>query len=36
MAVYRAMAKGDIVPASDERKLQEYNSDLYQTAKFAN
>lgn len=35
MAVYRAMAKGDIVPASDERKLQEYNSDLYQAAKMA-
>lgn len=35
MAVYRAMAKGDIVPASDERKLQEYDSDLYQMAKIA-
>lgn len=35
MAVYRAMAKGDIVPAGDERKLQEYSSDLYQAAKMA-
>lgn len=35
MAVYRAMAKGDIVPASDEKKLMEYNSDLYQSAKMA-
>lgn len=35
MAVYRAMAKGDIVPAGDERKLQEYSSDLYQMAKMA-
>lgn len=35
MAVYRAMANGDIVPASDERKLQEYDKDLYQAAKMA-
>lgn len=35
MAVYRSMAKGDIVPAGDEMKLQEYNSDLYQSAKIA-
>lgn len=35
MAVYRAMVKGDCVPASDERKLQEYNKDLYQAAKMA-
>lgn len=35
MAVYRAMVKGDIVPGSDERKLQEYSSDLYQAAKMA-
>lgn len=35
MAVYRAIAKGDIVPASDERKLQEYSADLYQAAKMA-
>ena len=35
MSVYRAMAKGDIVPASDEKKLMEYNPDLYQSAKMA-
>lgn len=35
MAVYRAMANGDIVPASDERRLQEYDKDLYQAAKMA-
>lgn len=35
MAVYRAMANGDTVPASDERKLQEYDKDLYQMAKMA-
>lgn len=35
MAVYRAMVKGDVVPASDERKLQEYDKDLYQAAKMA-
>ena len=35
MSVYRAMAKGDIVPASDEKKLMEYSSELYQSAKMA-
>ena len=35
MAVFRAMSKGDIVPASDEKKLQEYDSDMYQMAKIA-
>ena len=35
MAVYRAMANGDIVPVKDEKKLQEYSSDLYQAAKMA-
>ena len=35
MAVYRAMIKGDIVPAGDEKKLQEYDSDLYMAAKMA-
>lgn len=35
MSVFRAMAKGDIVPASDEKKLMEYNSELYQSAKMA-
>lgn len=35
MAVYRALAKGNYVPAKDERKLQEYDADLYQSAKIA-
>lgn len=35
MAVCRAMARGDVVPASDEKKLQEYDADLYQMAKTA-
>ena len=35
MSVFRAMAKGDIVPPSDEKKLMEYNADLYQSAKMA-
>lgn len=35
MAVYRAMTNGDIVPASDEKKLMDYDSDLYQAAKLA-
>lgn len=35
MAVYRAMAKGDVVPSGDERKLQEFDPDLYQMAKTA-
>lgn len=33
--VFRNMAKGDIVAPSDERKLMEYDADLYQTAKMA-
>lgn len=35
MAVYLAMVKGDIVPAGDEKKLQEYSFELYQAAKMA-
>lgn len=35
MAVYRALEKGNYVPAKDERKLQEYDADLYQAAKIA-
>lgn len=35
LAVFRTMSRGDIVPASDEKKLMEYNSDLYQMAKMA-
>ena len=35
MSVFRAMAKGDIVPVSDEKKLMEYSSELYQSAKMA-
>lgn len=35
LAVFRSMSKGDIVPASDEKKLMEYSSDLYQMAKMA-
>ena len=35
MSVFRAMAKGDIVPPSDEKKLMEYSSELYQSAKMA-
>lgn len=35
MAVYRAMARGDVVPAGDEKKLMEYDKDLYQAAKMA-
>lgn len=35
MAVYRAIARGDIVPAGDEMKLLEYSADLYQAAKMA-
>lgn len=35
MAVYQAMAKGNIVPGEDEKKLQEYSADLYQAAKIA-
>lgn len=35
MTVFRTMAKGDMVPAGDEKKLQEYDADLYQMAKMA-
>lgn len=35
MAVARRMCHGDIVPATDEQKLMEYDSDLYQMAKNA-
>ena len=35
MAVVRAMSKGDIVPPSDEKKVMEYDGDLYQAAKMA-
>lgn len=33
MEVARRIMKGDIVPASDEKKLMEYSEDIYQTAK---
>ena len=33
MEVARRLMHGDIVPQSDEKKLMEYNSDLYQMAK---
>ena len=29
----RRISSGDIVPASDERKLMEYDAELYQMAK---
>jgi len=35
MAVVRAMTKGDIVPPSDEKKVMEYDGELYQAAKMA-
>ena len=35
MAVFRSLAKGDNVPSSDERRLMEYDSKLYQAAKSA-
>ena len=35
MTVYRNMAKGDIVPPGDERRLMEYDKDMYQFAKTA-
>ena len=35
LAVYRSMAKGDIVPSTDENKLMEYDDKLYQAAKMA-
>lgn len=33
MTVFRRMANGDIVPATDEKKLMEYDDKMYQTAK---
>lgn len=33
MAVFRALVRGDIVPSSDEWKLQEYSPEMYQAAK---
>lgn len=33
MEVARRIMKGDIVPATDERKLMEYSDELYQAAK---
>lgn len=33
MLVARRLMEGDIVPASDEKKLMEYSMELYQTAK---
>ena len=35
MTVARRLMHGDIVPQSDEKKLMEYDSDLYQMAKSA-
>lgn len=35
LAVFRSMSKGDIVPASDENRLMEYDDKLYQAAKMA-
>ena len=35
LAVFRSLANGDIVPASDERKLMEYDDKLYQAGKSA-
>lgn len=35
LEVARRISKGDKVPFTDERKLMEYSSDLYQTAKAA-
>lgn len=35
MEIARRLMHGDIVPAKDERKLMEYDSDLYQMAKQA-
>jgi hypothetical protein len=35
MTVARRLMHGDIVPGSDEKKLMEYDSDLYQMAKSA-
>ena len=33
MEVARRLMKGDIVPATDEKKLMEYSMEMYQTAK---
>ncbi len=33
MEVARRIMRGDIVPASDEKKLMEYSQEMYQTAK---
>lgn len=33
MVVARRIMRGDIVPASDEKKLMEYSEEMYQTAK---
>ena len=35
MAVFRSLANGDNVPSSDERRLMDYDSKLYQAAKAA-
>ena len=35
MAVFRSLANGDNVPSSDESRLMEYDSKLYQAAKAA-
>lgn len=35
MEIARRIARGDKVPGTDERKLMEYNADLYQAAKAA-
>lgn len=35
MTVFRNMCKGDIVPASDEKKLMEYDAKIYTMAKQA-
>lgn len=35
MEIFRRIARGDKVPPSDERKLMEHSSDLYQAAKAA-
>lgn len=33
MTIFRRIAHGDIVPWSDEKKLMEYSSEMYQAAK---
>ena len=33
MTIFRRIANGDIVPASDEKKLMEYNQEMYMAAK---